>query len=163
MSSSSKSRFQASYSPKTSLIFPGHSLQYSNSNSFLIPLCALHQHPLFWGVGVCCAGSLLLCVGFFVSSCFRAGLGFSWFPCASLSLQWLLLLQSTGSRPAGFSRCGPWAQLLRDMWDIPIPGAEPMSPALAGRFLTIGPAGKLHQPVLSSLLNPPGLKPMVQH
>ena len=26
------------------------------------------------------------------------------------SLQWLLLLQSTGSRHAGFSSCGVWAQ-----------------------------------------------------
>ena len=28
------------------------------------------------------------------------------------SLQWLLLLQSTGSRRAGFSSCGTWAQWL---------------------------------------------------
>ena len=32
------------------------------------------------------------------------------------------------------------------MWDLPGPGLEPMSPALAGRFLTTEPPGKpLHQ------------------
>ena len=30
--------------------------------------------------------------------------------CAGFSLQWLLLLQSTGSRHAGFSSCASWAQ-----------------------------------------------------
>ena len=30
--------------------------------------------------------------------------------CVDFSLQWLLLLQSTGSRHAGFSSCGPRAQ-----------------------------------------------------
>ena len=28
------------------------------------------------------------------------------------------------------------------MWDLPGPGIEPMSPALADRFLTTGPLGK---------------------
>ena len=28
------------------------------------------------------------------------------------------------------------------MWNLPRPGIEPMSPALAGRFLTSGPPGK---------------------
>ena len=28
------------------------------------------------------------------------------------------------------------------MWDLPGPGLEPMSPALAGRFLTTAPPGK---------------------
>ena len=28
------------------------------------------------------------------------------------------------------------------MWDLPGPGLEPMSPALAGGFLTTGPPGK---------------------
>ena len=30
--------------------------------------------------------------------------------CAGFSLQWLLLLQSTGSRHTGFSSCNMWAQ-----------------------------------------------------
>ena len=33
------------------------------------------------------------------------------------------------------------------MWDLPGPGLEPVSPALAGRFLTTAPPGKSHKPV----------------
>ena len=40
------------------------------------------------------------------------------------------------------SSCGPWAQLLRGMWDLPRPGLEPVSPALAGRLSTTAPPGK---------------------
>ena len=40
------------------------------------------------------------------------------------------------------SSCGSRAQLLRSMWDLPGPGHEPMSPALAGGFLTTAPPGK---------------------
>ena len=40
------------------------------------------------------------------------------------------------------SSCGSWAQLLRGMWDLPKPGLEPVSPALAGGFLTTAPPGK---------------------
>ena len=40
------------------------------------------------------------------------------------------------------SSCGPWAQLLRGMWDPPRPGPEPVSPALAGRLSTTAPPGK---------------------
>ena len=78
---------------------------------------------------------------------------FSW-RCVGFSLRWLLLLWSTGSRHAVFSSCGSralehrlssrsaQAQLLRGMWDLPGPGLKPMSPALAGRFLTTAPSGK---------------------
>ena len=74
------------------------------------------------------------------------GYSLSW--CAGFSLRWLLLLWSTGSRRTGFSSCGSrvlerrlsscgaWAQLLYCMWDLPRPGIEPVSPALAGGFLT---------------------------
>ena len=70
------------------------------------------------------------------------------------SLQWLLLLQSTGSMRVGFSSCGSWAleprlsscgaraQLLHGMWDLPRPGLKPVSPALAGGSLTTAPPGK---------------------
>ena len=34
------------------------------------------------------------------------------------------------------------------MWDLPRPGIEPTSPALAGRFLTTVPPGKPHYPIL---------------
>ena len=40
------------------------------------------------------------------------------------------------------SRGGSRAQLLRGMWDLPRPGLEPVSPALAGRFSTTAPPGK---------------------
>ena len=40
------------------------------------------------------------------------------------------------------SGCGSRAQLLRGMWDLPRPGLEPASPALAGRFSTTAPPGK---------------------
>ena len=53
-------------------------------------------------------------------------------------------LQSMGSRCAGFSSCGTRAQLLHGMWDLPRPGIEPESPALAGRFLTTAPPGRTH-------------------
>ena len=50
------------------------------------------------------------------------------------------------------SSCGSRAQLLRGMWDLPRPGLEPVSPALAGRFLTTVPPGK---PPFASLLIKP--------
>ena len=91
--------------------------------------------------------------------CVRASLvaargGYSSLQCAGFSLQWLLLLWSTCSRRTGFSSCdsqaleyrlsscGARAQLLRGMWDPPGPGLEPVSPALAGGFLTTAPPGK---------------------
>ena len=40
------------------------------------------------------------------------------------------------------SSCGARAQLLHSMWDLPGPGLEPVSAALAGRFLTTVPPGK---------------------
>ena len=49
------------------------------------------------------------------------------------------------------SSCGSWAQLLRSMWDLPRPGLEPMSPALAGRFLTTVPPGKRNCWVFQSI------------
>ena len=40
------------------------------------------------------------------------------------------------------SNCGSRAQSLRGMWDLPRPGLEPVSPALAGRLSTTAPPGK---------------------
>ena len=40
------------------------------------------------------------------------------------------------------SNCGSRAQLLRGMWDLPRPGLESVSSALAGRFSTTVPPGK---------------------
>ena len=40
------------------------------------------------------------------------------------------------------SSCGSRAQFLHGMWDLPRPGLEPASPALAGRLSTTVPPGK---------------------
>ena len=40
------------------------------------------------------------------------------------------------------SSCGAWAQLLWGMWDTPGSGIEPVSSALAGRFLAASSPGK---------------------
>ena len=47
------------------------------------------------------------------------------------------------------SNCGSQAQLLRGMRDLPRPGFEPVSPALAGRPSTTAPPRK---PLLSLLI-----------
>ena len=44
-----------------------------------------------------------------------------------------------GSRHAGSVVVG------HGMWNLPGPGLEPVSPALAGGFLTTGPPGKLKE------------------
>ena len=46
------------------------------------------------------------------------------------------------------SNCGSRAQPLRGMWDLPRPGLEPVSPALAGRLSTTAPPGKPPQGVV---------------
>ena len=80
--------------------------------------------------------------------------GYSSLRCAGLSLRWLPLLWSTGSRCAGLSNCvsralehrlssrGTCAQLLRGTWDPPRPGLEPVFPALAGGLPNTAPLGK---------------------
>ena len=57
------------------------------------------------------------------------------------SLQWFLLLWSTGSRASGLSSCGAWTWLLYGMWNLPQPAIEPVLPTLVG-FLTPGPPVK---------------------
>ena len=52
------------------------------------------------------------------------------------------LVAEHGLQTRRLSSCGSRAQLLRSMWDLPRPGFEPMSPALAGRFPTTAPPGK---------------------
>ena len=93
---------------------------------------------------------LAACVLFLVA----ASGGYFSLRCVGFSLRWLLLLQSTGSRHVSFhscgmralqrrlSTCGARASLLRGMWELPGPGLEPLSPALAGGFLTTAPPGK---------------------
>ena len=54
------------------------------------------------------------------------------------------------------SNCGSRAHLLRGMWDLPGPGLEPVSPALAGRFSTTAPPGKPPLGLLRKTLAPRG-------
>ena len=55
------------------------------------------------------------------------------------------------------SNCGSRAQPLCGMWDLPRPGLEPVSPALAGRFSTTVPPGKPPYSLKSTML--PNLEP----
>ena len=76
------------------------------------------------------------------------GNGFSCCGARALGTQFSVVaahrLSSCGSRALELrlSSCGAQALLLHGMWDLPGPGIEPMSPALAGRFLTTVPPGK---------------------
>ena len=66
-----------------------------------------------------------------------------------------LSLPCRAAHSNGFSRCGAQAlgvgasviavhrvQFLQGLWDLPEPGIKPMSPALAGGFLTTRPPGE---------------------
>ena len=66
---------------------------------------------------------------------------------------WASVVVAHGLSSCGFwalerrlSSCGAQAQLLCSMWDLPGPWLEPVSPALAGRFLTTAPPGKSRRP-----------------
>ena len=132
----------SSLSQTLSRTWAGVSNMFTWSQVFLFVcfnfLAALGLRCCAWASSSC--GTILHCVGF--------------------SLRWLLF-QGTGSRHVSFSSCGTqtqqlwlsgsraqayccgaWAQLLHGMWDLPGPGLEPVSPALAGRFLTTAPPGK---------------------
>ena len=71
---------------------------------------------------------------------------------AGLSLSRPLLLRSTGFRrtgsaivargPSHSAACGTFPDQGSNPWDLPRPGLEPVSPALAGRFSTTAPPGK---------------------
>ena len=54
------------------------------------------------------------------------------------------LVAEHGLQTRRLSNCGSRAQSLHGMWDPPIPGLEPVSPALAGRLSTTAPPGKPH-------------------
>ena len=105
-----------------------------------------------------CVGSSLLCVGFLQLR--RAGAtlcGGAWAShcggfsrCRARALgAWASIVVARGLSSCGsqalehrLSSCGTWAQLLCGMWDLPGPGLEPVSPALAGGFLTTASPGK---------------------
>ena len=56
------------------------------------------------------------------------------------------------------SNCGSRAQLLHGMWDLPRPGLEPVSPALAGRFSTTAPPGKPYPFIFNVIIFVVGLR-----
>ena len=104
------------------------------------------------GATLCCGAWVSHCGGF---SCCRAQALGVW---ASVAVAHGL--SSCGSRALehGLSSCGTRAQLLHGMWDLPRPGLEPGSPALAGGFLTTAPPGKPSKYNLRSILIPHSLK-----
>ena len=98
-----------------------------------------------------CVGSSLLHAGFLqlqrAEATLRCGARAS--HCGGFSCCGAWALECMGFSSCGLqglecrlSSCGTRAQLLHSMWDLPGPGLEPMSPALAGRFLTTVPPGK---------------------
>ena len=94
-----------------------------------------------------CTGPLFLRAGFLYLQ--WEGATLLW--CKNFSLLWLLLLRNMGSRRMGFSSCATWAELPCGMWDFPGPRVKPLSPALAGGFLTKGPPGKSQKALLFML------------
>ena len=95
-----------------------------------------------------CVGSLFLCEGF-LSSCGK------WGPLFIAVRRPLTIAASLVAehrlQTHRLSNCGSRAQLLRGMWDLPRPGLEPVSPALAGGFSTTAPPGKPYCPVLMTV------------
>ena len=62
--------------------------------------------------------------------------------CAGLSLSRPLLLRSAGSRRAGSVTVAHGPSCSAACGNLPRPGLNPVSPALAGRFSTTAPPGK---------------------
>ena len=72
------------------------------------------------------------------SSCGKWGL----LSVAVLRLLTVMLLLWSRVLQHRLSSCGAGAQMLCGTWDLPRPGMEPTSPALAGGFFTTEPPGK---------------------
>ena len=99
-------------------------------------LCAGFLELWQAGTSLCCSAWGSHCGGF--SCCGARALG------TQASVVVARGLSSCGSRALEhrLSSSGKWASLLCGMWDLPGLGLEPMSPALAGGFLTTVPPGK---------------------
>ena len=91
--------------------------------------------------------SSFLCDSFFFSSCGKRGPLFIAVR-GPLTIAASLVAEHR-LQTRRLSSCGSQAQLLRGMWDLPRPGLEPVSPALAGRFLTTAPPGKPGRRILN--------------
>ena len=100
------------------------------------------------GAALRCGARASHCNGFF---CCRARAVGTW-----ASVVVARRLSSCGLRALEhrLSSCGARAQLLRDMWDLPGPGLEPVSPALVGGLLTTVPPGKSPLFIIK-LIHPP--------
>ena len=87
-------------------------------------------------LSLCCSARASHCGGF--SCCGARALG------TRASVVVARGLSSRGLRGLEhrLSSCGAQAWLLRGMCDLPRPGLDPVSPALAGGFLTAAPPGK---------------------
>ena len=110
-----------------------------SSSAGLLPSCLRPNAPsLFYSFTVLDALGLLCCTGAFSSRRVRTDLG----EVCGFSSRRLFLLQSMGSRHAGFSSYGPRALLPRGMWDLLRAGVEPVSPTPVGGFLATGSPGK---------------------
>ena len=94
------------------------------------------------GATLCCDTRTSDCSGFF-----RCG---AWALGTQASVVVAQGLSSCGSRALErrLSSCGVQAELLCGMWDLPGPGLEPVSTALAGGVLTSAPPGKPHKTFL---------------
>ena len=111
-------------------------------------LCAGFLQLRQVGATLCCGAQASHCSGF---SCGARALGTRASVVVAHGLSscsvWALGhsgFSSCGARALerSLSSCGAQAQLLRGMWDLPRPGIKPVSPALAGRFLTTVTQGK---------------------
>ena len=119
-----------------------HRLKESGNYQFdCIVHCKIQRFFFLFG----CTGSSCFCSG--SSSCGERGLpsgcsarashcgGFSRCPAQALGRVRAVEHQSFSSR-------GAQAQLLRSMWNLPRPGAEPVTSGMAGSFLPTGPPEK---------------------
>ena len=102
-----------------------------------------------------CVGSSLLHVGFLqlrrvrpTVSCGARASHCSGFSCCGA---WALGARASVVVACGLSSCGARVQLLRGMWNFPGPGFEPVSPPLAGGFLTTAPPGKSGVSILNNI------------
>ena len=106
---------------------------------FKLILRFLYTNPVILLIQMYPKNLLSICF-FFASACWpcpvvaRGG-------CSLMVVHGLLTLVASLLQSTGFSSCGAWAQLPSGMWGPPRAQIEPVSPALAGRFSTIGPPG----------------------
>ena len=161
--------------PRFLFSLPMSSSPFSTSASLFLSCPQVHQNHFFFQIPYICVSKQYLVFFKFISFiylflaalglryCAQAFLvaasgGYSSLRCAGFSFRWLLLLQSMGSRRAGFSSCGTRAQQL---WlagtgsvavarglscsaacgIFPGQGSNPC-PVLAGGFSTTVPPGK---------------------